>query len=143
MDKQKILSIIDDRIEAAKRSLRVDQDAGDNPNSYDVGNGYGKIEALKTLHSIISDFKEPSERVLLAEMDDIVRHINDEGAFAVWAENGVPDGAEGEELDDIASDKASMSEITNLFAALIVEYAHGPNAFAVGAVGYDGYTKKK
>ena len=140
MDKQEILSIIDNQIEAAKSALRADQDAGDSPDSYDVGNGYGKLEALKTFRSVISGLKEPSDTAtLLLEMDNIVRHINDENAYSEWSAVGVPDGASVEEVEEIAKDKDSANDIAKAFATLIVAYGHGKCAF-VGRL--DGYTKK-
>jgi hypothetical protein len=85
-----------------------------------------------------NDIKERAK--LLAEMDDIVRHLDDESACMCWLENGIPDGAEEDELEGIASSDESMSDITRLFAALVVQYGHGKSAFCSGATGFDGYT---
>ena len=61
---------------------------------------------------------------LLGGMDAYVReHLDDENYLMGWLELGVPDGADEEELMEIAGDEEDFNRIVCVFSNLIVNFA--------------------
>jgi hypothetical protein len=61
---------------------------------------------------------------ILGGMDAYVReHLDDENYFMAWLELGVPDGADEEELMEIAGDEEDFNRITRVFSDLIINFA--------------------
>lgn len=62
---------------------------------------------------------------LLGGMDAYVReHLDDEDYLMEWLEMGVPDGADEEELMEIAEDEKEFNRITRVFSDLIINFAN-------------------
>lgn len=62
---------------------------------------------------------------LLGGMDAYVREvIDDEDYFMGWLELGVPDGADEEELMEIAGDEEEFIRISEYFGTLIRNFAN-------------------
>jgi len=61
---------------------------------------------------------------LLGGMDAYVReHLDDENYLMAWLELGIPDGADEEELMEIAEDEADFNRICGVFADIISNFA--------------------
>ena len=61
---------------------------------------------------------------LLGGMDAYVReHLDDENYLMAWLELGVPDGADEEELMEIAEDEKEFNRITDIFSNIISNFA--------------------
>jgi hypothetical protein len=61
---------------------------------------------------------------LLGGMDAYVReHLDDENYLMGWLELGVPDGADEEELMEIAGDEEEFNRITDIFSNIISNFA--------------------
>lgn len=61
---------------------------------------------------------------LLGGMDAYVRErLDDEDYLMMWLELGVPDGADEEELMEIAGDEEDFNRITRIFSDLIINFA--------------------
>lgn len=61
---------------------------------------------------------------LLGGMDAYMReHLDDENYLMEWLELGVPDGADEEELMEIAEDEDDFNRITTEFAHLLNSFA--------------------
>lgn len=61
---------------------------------------------------------------LLGGMDAYVReHLDDEDYLMEWLEMGVPDGADEEELMEIAEDEEEFNRISAYFGSLIGAFA--------------------
>jgi hypothetical protein len=61
---------------------------------------------------------------LLGGMDAYVReHLDDENYLMAWLELGVPDGADEEELMEIAGDEKEFNRITDIFSNIISNFA--------------------
>lgn len=61
---------------------------------------------------------------LLGGMDAYVReHLDDEDYLMEWLEMGVPDGADEEELMEIAGDEEEFNRISAYFGSLIGAFA--------------------
>ncbi len=61
---------------------------------------------------------------LLGGMDAYVReHLDDENYLMEWLELGVPDGADEEELMEIAGDEEEFNRITDIFSNIISNFA--------------------
>lgn len=61
---------------------------------------------------------------LLGGMDAYVRgHLDDENYLEAWLELGVPDGADEEELMEIAGDEKEFNRISAYFGSLIGAFA--------------------
>ena len=62
---------------------------------------------------------------LLGGMDAYVReHLDDENYLMGWLELGVPDGADEEELMEIAGDEEDFNRIVCVFSNLIVNFTN-------------------
>lgn len=59
---------------------------------------------------------------LLGGMDEYIRSINDESVYNTWAMVGVPDGADEDELMEIAEDSVNFAEICGVFGRLVEIY---------------------
>lgn len=61
---------------------------------------------------------------LLGGMDAYVRErLDDEDYLTAWLELGVPDGADEEELMEIAGDEKEFNRITDIFSNIISNFA--------------------
>lgn len=58
------------------------------------------------------------EKILLGA-DALMHHLNDEEAISPWLMGGVPDGADVEEICDIANDDENFRYITSLFLSMM------------------------
>lgn len=63
---------------------------------------------------------------ILGGFDEYIRSINDEDAYEEWAMLGVPDGADEEELMEIAEDSASFADIAKVFGNIVKAYIKSP-----------------
>lgn len=62
---------------------------------------------------------------LLGGMDAYAReHLDDENYLMEWLELGVPDGADEEELMEIAEDEEDFNRIARVFSDLIINFAN-------------------
>ncbi len=60
---------------------------------------------------------------VLQAMDYAVRYMNDENSIEPWFMCGVPDGAELEDYEDMASDHETYIDTVKLFAKIVKNYA--------------------
>lgn len=60
---------------------------------------------------------------VLQAMDYAVRYMNDEDSMEPWLMCGVPDGAELEDYEDMASDHETYISTVKLFAKIVSKYA--------------------
>lgn len=60
---------------------------------------------------------------VLQAMDYAVRYMNDEDSIEPWFMCGVPDGAELEDYEDMASDHETYIDTVKLFARIVAHYA--------------------
>ena len=60
---------------------------------------------------------------LLGGMDAYVReHLDDENYLTAWLELGVPDGADEEELMEIAGDEEEFNRIAKVFGNILNDF---------------------
>ena len=60
---------------------------------------------------------------VLQAMDYAVRYMNDESSIEPWFMCGVPDGAELEDYEGMASDHETYIDTVKLFAKIVKKYA--------------------
>ena len=60
---------------------------------------------------------------VLQAMDYAVRYMNDENSIEPWFMCGVPDGAELEDYEEMASDHETYIDTVKLFARIVSKYA--------------------
>ena len=60
---------------------------------------------------------------VLQAMDYAIRYMNDESSIEPWFMCGVPDSAELEDYEDMASDHDTYIDTVKLFAKIVKNYA--------------------
>ena len=60
---------------------------------------------------------------VLRAMDYAIRYMNDESSIEPWFMCGVPDGAELEDYEDMASDHETYIDTVKPFAKIVKNYA--------------------
>lgn len=93
-----------------------------------VGFSYGETlghcpycDKMLTLKETIADHTLDARMTQLKAMHDLISECNDENLYMSWIVNGVPDGADMDDIKGIALDDEIYNECWDLFIKLVAK----------------------
>ena len=67
----------------------------------------------------MSDRERKAREVMLLGMNEIILHLNNEDAITPWLYEGIPDGAEEDEIRTWAEDENAFAEFASCFLRIM------------------------